>query len=79
MWDPIAVRIAFDAGVGARLPMRIGGKISPLSGDPIDLEVEVKGVVENHTAGVFGQRQLMGRSVWLHSRGIDIAVCSISK
>jgi microcystin degradation protein MlrC len=28
---PIAARIAFDAGVGARLPMRIGGKISPLS------------------------------------------------
>lgn len=42
MWDPIAVRIAFDAGVGARLTMRIGGKISPLSGDPIDLECTVK-------------------------------------
>src|SRR5689334_4537012 len=36
LWDPIAVRIAFDAGVGARLPMRIGGKTGPMSGDPLD-------------------------------------------
>ena len=36
LWDPMAVRIAFDAGVGARLPLRIGGKIGPLSGDPLD-------------------------------------------
>ena len=26
LWDPVAVRIAFDAGVGARLPLRLGGK-----------------------------------------------------
>lgn len=38
LWDPQAVRIAFDAGVGARLPLRIGGKVSPLSGDPLDAE-----------------------------------------
>ena len=42
LWDPVAVRIASDAGVGARLQMRIGGKISPLSGDPIDLDCTVK-------------------------------------
>lgn len=37
LWDPQAVRIAFEAGVGARLPMRLGGKTSPLSGDPLDV------------------------------------------
>ncbi|RYY60335.1 MAG: M81 family peptidase, partial [Comamonadaceae bacterium] len=42
LWDPIAVRIAFDAGEGARLAMRLGGKIGPLSGDPIDLVCTVK-------------------------------------
>ncbi|MGT2492417.1 MlrC C-terminal domain-containing protein [Cupriavidus basilensis] len=31
LWDPVAVRIAFSAGVGARLPLRIGGKVSPMS------------------------------------------------
>jgi microcystin degradation protein MlrC len=35
------VRIAFEAGEGARLPLRIGGKTSPLSGDPLDAVVEV--------------------------------------
>jgi len=41
VWDPIAVRLCFDAGVGARLPLRFGGKIAPSSGAPIDAEVEV--------------------------------------
>ena len=36
LWDPGAVRMAFDAGVGARLPLRLGGKISPMSGAPLD-------------------------------------------
>ncbi|SPU51262.1 peptidase [Bordetella trematum] len=34
LWDPVAVRIAFSAGVGARLPLRIGGKVGPMSGQP---------------------------------------------
>lgn len=76
-WDPLVAQICAEAGVGAVLNVRLGGKCGPTSGDPLDLEVEVKGVVENHEAGVFGQRQPMGRSVWLHSNGIDIAVCSI--
>ena len=36
LWDPAAVRVAFDAGEGARLPLRLGGKTGPTSGDPID-------------------------------------------
>jgi microcystin degradation protein MlrC len=41
LWDPQAVRIAFDAGVGARLPLRIGGKVGPLSGAPLDADCTV--------------------------------------
>jgi len=41
LWDPIAVRLSFDAGVGARFPLRIGGKIGPTSGQPVDATVEV--------------------------------------
>jgi microcystin degradation protein MlrC len=40
-WDPLAARIAIEAGEGARLALRIGGKVSPLSGDPLDLECKV--------------------------------------
>ena len=41
IWDPISVRICFDAGVGASFPLRIGGKIGPASGQPIDATVSV--------------------------------------
>ena len=32
IWDPIAVRICFDAGLGAKIGLRMGGKIAPSSG-----------------------------------------------
>jgi microcystin degradation protein MlrC len=41
IWDPIAVRLAFDAGEGARLPFRFGGKTALSSGVPVDADVEV--------------------------------------
>ncbi|HMN83831.1 MAG TPA: M81 family metallopeptidase [Burkholderiaceae bacterium] len=47
LWDPVAVRICFAAGAGARLSLRIGGKISPMSGDPIDAQVEVVSLVRD--------------------------------
>ncbi|HZB55335.1 MAG TPA: M81 family metallopeptidase, partial [Reyranella sp.] len=40
IWDPIAVRICFDAGLGAKIGLRMGGKIAPSSGQPVDAEVE---------------------------------------
>ena len=42
--DPLAVRCAIDAGLGARLTMRIGGKACPLSGPPLDLDVTVTAI-----------------------------------
>lgn len=42
--DPLAVRCAIDAGLGARLTMRVGGKACPLSGPPLDLEVTVTAI-----------------------------------
>jgi microcystin degradation protein MlrC len=44
IWDPIAVRICFDAGLGARIGLRFGGKIAPSSGQPVDAEVEIVGL-----------------------------------
>lgn len=41
IWDPLAVRLAFDAGPGARMRLRIGGKACWASGQPLDAEVEV--------------------------------------
>jgi microcystin degradation protein MlrC len=44
VWDPVAVRLAFDAGVGASLALRLGGKTGPASGQPFDAEVTVLGL-----------------------------------
>ena len=47
LWDPTAVRLAFAAEAGSNLTLRLGGKMGPASGDPLDLTVEVKGVVRD--------------------------------
>ncbi|MBV9522270.1 MAG: M81 family metallopeptidase [Alphaproteobacteria bacterium] len=43
-WDPMAVRIAFEAGEGASLDLRLGGKLGPSSGPPLDLRATVTGL-----------------------------------
>lgn len=47
IWDPIAVRLCFDAGLGVIFPLRFGGKICPASGLPIDAEVTVIGLTRD--------------------------------
>ena len=39
IWDPIAAQVAISGGVGAKLDIRLGGKMGPMSGDPLDLNV----------------------------------------
>ncbi len=78
LWDPIAVRIAFDAGVGATLMMRIGGKVSPLSGDPLDLLVTVKALhADMFMTGLANTPTAMGDCALLEAAGVQIMLCSI--
>lgn len=44
LYDPGAVRICQDAGIGARLGLRVGGKLAPESGCPLDVRAEVIGL-----------------------------------
>ncbi len=77
MWDPVAVRIAFDAGEGARLPMRIGGKIGPLSGDPLDLNCTVKKLQKDLVmTGLSNTPTHMGDSALVEANGIEILLVS---
>ncbi|MDH0868285.1 M81 family metallopeptidase [Mitsuaria sp. GD03876] len=68
-WDVGAVRICQDAGVGARLDLRVGGKCGPASGDPVDLRVTVRAVVEGHSQRAMGGRTPLGTSVWVEADG----------
>ena len=78
LWDPVAVRIAFDAGVGAQLPLRIGGKISPMSGQPLDLLCTVKALTPSLIqTGLSNTPTPMGDCALVHAQGIEILLCSL--
>jgi len=79
IWDPQAALIAADAGVGARIALRIGGKVGPQSGAPLDVDAEVLAVGHDlRQVGVGGQgAEPMGLSVALRVAGIDIVLNSI--
>jgi microcystin degradation protein MlrC len=81
IWDPIAVHVATAAGLGATLDLRLGGKMGPLSGDPLDLRVTVTGIVENMTQDWPQQGRALnrpcGNAVALRANGVDIIVNSL--
>lgn len=78
LWDPMAVKIAFDAGVGARLPLRLGGKTGKLSGDPVDAECTVRALfpdmMQMSTAGT---PTPLGDCALVTTDGIDIVLGSV--
>lgn len=53
LWDPVATQFCFAAGVGATLKLRIGGKVGPDSGEPVDAVVKVEGLKHDATM-IFG-------------------------
>lgn len=48
MFDPLVVSLAMKVGVGAKLELRLGGKMGRMSGDPLDLNVEVIAVQKDY-------------------------------
>jgi microcystin degradation protein MlrC len=75
LWDPGAVRIAFDAGVGARLPLRIGGKIAPLSGDPVDGNWEIRALVRDMVmTGLAGTPAKLGDCALIACDDVEVVI-----
>ena len=74
IWDPIAVRLCLDAGIGARFPLRFGGKIAPTSGLPIDAEVEVIGVQRESWQSFGPTRVPVGDCAAIRLGGIEIVL-----
>lgn len=81
IWDPTVVAVATEAGEGTRFEVRLGGKMGPASGRPLDLPVTVTRVVSNarQTFGSGANRSVssLGDAVALRTGGIDIVVNSI--
>lgn len=78
LYDPMAVRLAFDAGIGARLPLRIGGKVGPVSGDPLDAQCSVKAL---HPAmmmsGLAGTTTPLGDCALIDIQGVEVVLSSV--
>lgn len=81
IWDPQVVQLAMEAGEGAEMDVRLGGKMGPASGDPLDLRVRVSKIVRDarQTWGAPPDTaaSLLGDSVALRTKGIDIVVNSL--
>ena len=76
-WDPVLVAMCQDAGVGARMRVRLGGKICAESGQAVDLDVTVRAVRENMTQMLGETEMPMGTGVWLDADGVHLVVSSL--
>lgn len=78
LWDPVAVSLAMEAGEGARLDLRLGGKLGPASGDPVDLAVTVtrvaRDVSQSFDQGGIKAEARLGDAVAVRARGIDVVL-----
>jgi microcystin degradation protein MlrC len=77
-WDPVTATACAEAGEGALLDVRLGGKCGPASGRPLDLTVRVRAVRETfQQTGLGGSTVDMGLTVLLQSGGVAIVVNSV--
>jgi len=76
-YDPGAVRICREAGEGATLDLRLGGKHGPMSGDPLDLRVTVRKCASGLTQRFGDLPAPMGEVVWISAGDIDIVINDI--
>jgi microcystin degradation protein MlrC len=76
LWDPVAVEFCHAVGVGATLPLRIGGKTAPTSGAPIDADATVIGLVKNGEQSFGRAKVKFGDGAGIRIRGVEIALIS---
>lgn len=77
-WDLGAIQICKDAGVGAVVDLRVGGKCGVMSGDPVDVRVTVRAVVNDHSQGGLSSRAPLGTAVWVEAENdLHIVMASV--
>lgn len=74
IWDPIAVKLCFDAGQGASFPLRIGGKIGPTSGQPLDATVEVTALARDCWQSFGPTKVPLGDCAAVRIGGVDVVL-----
>ena len=74
IWDPVAVRLCFDAGLGAELPLRFGGKIGPRSAAPIDATVKVTALARDCWQSFGPAKVALGDCAAVRVGGVEVAL-----
>lgn len=77
IWDPVTVQLCLDAGVGALIPLRIGGKVARTSGVPVDAVAEIIGVQRGAWQNFGASRAESGDAAAIRIGGIEIALTSM--
>jgi len=72
IWDPMAVRLCFMAGVGGKIALRFGGKTAPTSGQPIDALVTVTGLRREAFQTFVDARIPLGDCAAIELNGISV-------
>jgi microcystin degradation protein MlrC len=76
LYDPQAVAFCHEVGVGAELDLRIGGKLGPASGEPLDVRATVRGLARKATqvglSGLVG----LGDAAWIEIAGVHVILAS---
>jgi microcystin degradation protein MlrC len=74
IWDPIAAKLCFDAGKGARFPLRFGGKTGPASGQPVDALVEVTALKRDCWQSFGPTKVPLGDCAAIRIGGVDVVL-----
>jgi microcystin degradation protein MlrC len=77
LYDPLALQVVFDAGEGAVLPLRFGGKLGPGSGVPIDARVKVNKLCRGAVQTFAGAPEPIGDAAAVSFEGIDVVLTSV--
>ena len=80
IFDPETARQAHEAGVGATIHARIGGKTAAICGEPLELDVEVMQLSDGRFRYVtpmnYGVEMSLGATARLRHGNVDIVVAS---
>jgi microcystin degradation protein MlrC len=81
IWDPVAVTVAAEAGEGATLELRLGGKMGTMSGDPLDVKATVTRIssdgIQYCGEGAGRATFALGEAAALRVEGIEVVVNSL--
>jgi microcystin degradation protein MlrC len=72
LYDPQAVEFCHEVGVGAVIDLRIGGKLGPSSGDPLDVRANVMGLARKAVQQGLSGLNAMGDAAWIRVNGVDV-------